>query len=92
MIKLHLVSSAREKITKNIVWLLMKIMINLVFPKYYKTDKGLLVIQQRFIFTISIEMNLIQRIIRYFTLGLIFNLLGGNLERALAFVKLDLLD
>jgi hypothetical protein len=37
-------------------------------------------------------MNLIQRIIRYFTLGLIFNLLGGKLERALAFIKLDLLD
>lgn len=33
--KLHLVNSAREKITKNIVWLLMKIIINLVFPKDY---------------------------------------------------------
>ena len=42
--------------------------------------------------TISIEMNLIQRIIRYFAQGLIFNVLGGNLERALTFVKLDLLD
>ena len=82
--KLHLVSSAREKITKNIVWLLMKIIINLVFPKDY--------IIQRCIFTISIEMNLIQRIIRYFTQGLILNVLGGNLERALTFVKLDLLD
>ena len=85
--KLHLVSSAREKITKNIVWLLMKIIINLVFPKDY-------IIQQCYqrISTISIEMNLIQRIIRYFTQGLILNVLGGNLERALTFVKLDLLD
>ena len=33
--KLHLVSSAREKITKNIVLPLMKILINLVFPKDY---------------------------------------------------------
>ena len=90
--KLNLVSSAREKITKNIVWLLMKIIINLVFPKDYIIQQGVLVIQQWFIFTISLEMNLIQRIIRYFTQGLILNVLGGNLERALTFVKLDLLD
>ena len=90
--KSHLVSSAREKITNNIIWLLMKIVINLVFPKDYIIQQTVLVIQQRFIFTISIEMNLIQRIIRYFTQGLILNVLGGNLERALTFVKLDLLD
>ena len=90
--KLHLVSSAREKITKNIVWLLMKIIINLVFPRDYIIQQSVLVIQQWFIFTISLEMNLIQRIIRYFTQGLILNVLGGNLERALTFVKLDLLD
>ena len=88
MMKLHLVNSAREKITKNIVWLLMKIIINLVFPKDYIIQQC----YQRIIFTISLEMNLIQRIIRYFTQGLILNVLGGNLERALTFVKLDLLD
>ena len=33
--KLHLVSSARKKITNPILWLLMKIVINLVFPKDY---------------------------------------------------------
>ena len=57
-----------------------------------ENKKSVLVIQQWFIFTISLEMNLIQRIIRYFTQGLILNVLGGNLERALTFVKLDILD
>ena len=57
-----------------------------------ENKKSVLVIQQWFIFTISLEMNLIQRIIRYFTQGLILTVLGGNLERALTFVKLDLLD
>ena len=69
-----------------------EIIINLVFPKDYIIQQCYQRITTVIIFTISLEMNLIQRIIRYFTQGLILNVLGGNLERALTIVKLDLLD